>query len=75
MTESNLKDFVGNPVFTSDRLHVSPPPGVVTGLAWTGMGGTALYIESLANAINEKHARSSLVPTGQLGDVMKESTK
>lgn len=36
----NLKDYVGSPVFTSERLHEGEllPPGVVTGLAWTSMG-------------------------------------
>lgn len=40
ITASNLHDFVGSPVFTSDRLYesVPAPPGVVMGLAWTSMG-------------------------------------
>jgi Lon-like ATP-dependent protease len=38
ITEENLKSFVGPPVFTSDRLYETTPPGVVTGLAWTSMG-------------------------------------
>ncbi|KAL9610036.1 MAG: hypothetical protein Q9204_009110, partial [Flavoplaca sp. TL-2023a] len=40
---SNLKDYVGPPVFTSDRLYETTPPGVAMGLAWTSMGGAALY--------------------------------
>lgn len=74
----NLKDFVGNPVFDSDRLHDKPPPGVVTGLAWTGMGGTVLYIESISGSSRGKDDKKayhpSFVQSGQLGDVMKEST-
>jgi ATP-dependent Lon protease len=41
----NLDEWVGKPLFSSDRLYDSPPPGVATGLAWTSMGGSALYIE------------------------------
>lgn len=38
ITEETLKDYVGPPVFTSDRLYDITPPGVVMGLAWTSMG-------------------------------------
>jgi Lon-like ATP-dependent protease len=41
----NLDDWVGKPLFTSDRLFAIPPVGVAAGLAWTNMGGSALYIE------------------------------
>ena len=34
----NLTDFVGKPIFTTDRLYAETPPGVVMGLAWTAMG-------------------------------------
>ena len=34
----NLQDFVGKPIFTSDRLYKTTPAGVVMGLAWTAMG-------------------------------------
>ena len=37
-TPDNLIDVVGKPVFTSDRLYKTTPPGVVMGLAWTAMG-------------------------------------
>uniref|UniRef100_A0A0N5A8M5 Lon protease homolog, mitochondrial n=1 Tax=Syphacia muris TaxID=451379 RepID=A0A0N5A8M5_9BILA len=43
---SNLEEFVGRPKFTSDRLYDETPVGVVMGLAWTAMGGSALYIEA-----------------------------
>ena len=35
---NNLKDYVGQPLFTSDRMYPTTPPGVVMGLAWTSMG-------------------------------------
>ena len=38
VTTDNLKDYVGNPVFISDRLYETTPPGVVMGLAWTALG-------------------------------------
>ena len=38
VTLNNLKDYVGNPMFISDRLYETTPPGVVMGLAWTAMG-------------------------------------
>ena len=38
VTTNNLQDFVGKPLFTSDRLYESTPSGVVMGLAWTSMG-------------------------------------
>jgi len=43
---SNLVKFIGREKFTSDRMYDITPPGVVMGLAWTSMGGSALYIES-----------------------------
>ena len=70
----NLKDYVGPPVFTSDRLYETTPPGVAMGLAWTSMGGAALYVESiLENVLNSK-SRPGLERTGNLKNVMKEST-
>lgn len=65
---------MGNPVFTSDRIYDKTPPGVVMGLAWTGNGGTALYIESLPVS-EAKEGRARIQQTGQMGDVMKESTQ
>jgi len=38
VTGDNLADFVGKPIFTTDRLYEDTPPGVVMGLAWTAMG-------------------------------------
>jgi ATP-dependent Lon protease len=78
----NLSDYVGKPRFTSDRLYeVGPlPPGIVMGLAYTSMGGSALYIETQGikrgvDSEGKTRGGGSLKVTGQLGDVMKESTQ
>ncbi|KAJ1648623.1 ATP-dependent Lon protease pim1 [Coemansia asiatica] len=84
ITADMLKDYVGPPVYESDRLYKSTPAGVVMGLAWTSLGGSALYIESVVEATlsssdnGDAHGdggpRGRLHTTGQLGDVMKESS-
>jgi Lon-like ATP-dependent protease len=70
----NLKDYVGPPVFTSDRLYEITPPGVAMGLAWTQMGGAALYVESILESALTPASRPGLATTGNLRAVMKEST-
>lgn len=70
----SLKDYVGPPVFTSDRLYDTTPPGVAMGLAWTQMGGAALYVESILESALTPSSRPSLTTTGNLKAVMKEST-
>lgn len=42
ITAENLKDYVGPPVFHSDRIYEKTPPGVIMGLAWTSMGNVSL---------------------------------
>ncbi|MDZ7777375.1 MAG: endopeptidase La [Bacteroidales bacterium] len=71
ISQRNVEEFAGKPVFTTEKLYNKSLPGVTLGLAWTSMGGTTLYIE--ANAIKSKSGRYK--QTGQLGDVMKESTQ
>lgn len=71
VTEENLKDFLGNPVFTTEELYKRRIPGVVLGLAWTAYGGDTLYIE--ANAVAGKGG--GFKQTGQLGKVMQESSE
>ena len=71
--KDNLKDYVGPPVFTSDRLYDKTPPGVAMGLAWTSMGGAALYVESILEAALNASSRPGLERTGNLKNVMKES--
>ncbi|PAV86861.1 hypothetical protein WR25_13178 isoform B [Diploscapter pachys] len=77
VTSENLTKYVGKPKFTSDRMYDITPPGVVMGLAWTAMGGSALYIETvLKRAVDESSDKDgSLETTGNLGDVMKESVR
>lgn len=74
ITKDNLKDYVGPPVFTSDRLYEKTPPGVAMGLAWTSMGGAALYVESILESALSRSSRPGLERTGNLKPVMKEST-
>ncbi|MBN2448941.1 MAG: endopeptidase La [Lentisphaeria bacterium] len=66
----NVSEYLGKPKFTDDPLMRSSRAGVVMGLAWTPLGGTTLYIEAQA-APGEAGTRL----TGQLGEVMKESTQ
>eukprot|EP00730_Choanoeca_flexa_P020270 TRINITY_DN9909_c0_g1_i2.p1 TRINITY_DN9909_c0_g1~~TRINITY_DN9909_c0_g1_i2.p1 ORF type:complete len:953 (+),score=260.68 TRINITY_DN9909_c0_g1_i2:119-2977(+) len=84
VTTDNLKDYVGQPIFTEDRMFTSTPPGVVMGLAWTAMGGSTLYIETVASSADRRRAslakddadnKGKLAITGSLGDVMKESSQ
>ena len=65
----NLTDFLGQPYFQTEKTQRGV--GVVTGLAWTSMGGATLSIE--ANQVHNKQRGFKL--TGQLGDVMKESAE
>lgn len=71
ITTRNLKDFLGKPIFTSDRIYEQTPIGVCTGLAWTALGGAILYIE----AIKIPGEKTALKLTGQAGDIMKESAQ
>jgi len=75
VTDENLKEFVGKPVFSSDKMYASAPSGVALGLAWTSMGGSTLYIETLGQKAKEPGTGGSVELTGNLGDVMKESVK
>jgi len=74
ITKDNLKDYVGPPIFTADRLYETTPPGVAMGLAWTSMGGAALYIESILESAISAQSRPGFQQTGNLKNVMKEST-
>jgi Lon-like ATP-dependent protease len=71
INETNLPDFVGPPIYQSDRLYEHTPVGVVMGLAWTAMGGSTLYVET--SLVEQGEGKGTLQITGQLGDVMKES--
>lgn len=71
ISEKNLSDYLGKPVFTSDRFYDRTPIGVCMGLAWTSMGGATLYIE----AMKVPSEKTEMKLTGQAGDVMKESSQ
>ena len=64
----HLKEYLGLPVAFHDLQKGNEAPGVVTGLAWTEMGGEILFIESSVSK-----GKGQLTMTGNLGDVMKES--
>ena len=64
----HLKEYLGLPTAAHDRQKGNEGPGVVTGLAWTQMGGEILFIESSVS-----DGKGVLTMTGNLGDVMKES--
>lgn len=69
VTRENLRDFLDVHALPHNKVKDSAQPGVVTGLAWTQVGGEILYIESLFTKGSGK-----TIITGQLGDVMKESS-
>ena len=68
--EDMLYDILGHELTQYDLAGKNNPPGVVTGLAWTPVGGDILFIEGAFMPGSGK-----LTLTGQLGDVMKESAK
>jgi ATP-dependent Lon protease len=65
----DLERFLGQPFIADDELLGRPQPGVVTGLAWTALGGATLEVEVVAIPATA----GGITLTGQLGDVMKES--
>ena len=66
---TDLYDFLGAPEYTRDKYQGNDYAGVVTGLAWTAVGGEILFVETSLS--RGKGGRLTL--TGNLGDVMKES--
>ena len=69
ITPANLEDLLGKPPFYRDIYQGNDYAGVVTGLAWTSVGGEILFIETSLSKGNA----GKLTLTGNLGDVMKES--
>ena len=65
-----LKEYLGLPTAFHDQQKGNEAPGVVTGLAWTEMGGEILFVESSVS-----QGKGALSMTGNLGDVMKESAQ
>lgn len=68
LKEEDIRTFLGTPVFTREEYQSNALPGVVTGLAWTAVGGEILYVESSISK-----GKGTLSMTGSLGAVMKES--
>ena len=64
----NLEDFLGRPRRLASKVDTEPQVGIVTGLAWTSVGGEILEIE-----VNIMPGKGEFKLTGHLGDVMKES--
>lgn len=71
ITKDNLSEYLGKPIFLTDRFYETTPIGVSTGLAWTSHGGATLYVE----AVRISAERTEMSLTGQIGDVMKESAQ
>ncbi|HQN28157.1 MAG TPA: endopeptidase La, partial [Mesotoga sp.] len=67
---NDLGEFLGVPLFKDSDFRKKPEVGVVTGLAWTSVGGEIMYIEVLPVP-----GKGKTIITGQLGDVMKESAQ
>jgi ATP-dependent Lon protease len=70
VTRKNIESFLGKPFFSDEELF-EIRPGVVTGLAWTSMGGATLQIEAAAVLSKQKGFKH----TGHLGEVMVESSQ
>ena len=68
LKKENLKEYLGLPTNYHDSQKGNEAPGVVTGLAWTQMGGEILFVESSVS-----NGKGMMSMTGNLGDVMKES--
>ena len=70
VTADNLGDYLEDAPLHHRQVRESARPGIVTGLAWTPVGGEILYIQTL---LTEGAGKTTV--TGQLGDVMKESAQ
>lgn len=66
----DLEEILGAPIARHDKVRDKNPAGVVTGLAWTAVGGEVLFIETTTMP-----GSGQMILTGQLGDVMKESAR
>ena len=66
----DLAKYLGKPDFDESQIKAAKVPGTAIGLAWTSMGGDTLLLEAVSFA-----GKGALVLTGQMGDVMKESSQ
>jgi len=67
---NNLHEFLGAPKVIPEEVLKKDQIGVATGLAWTAVGGDVLFVEAL-----RMRGKGSLVLTGQLGEIMRESAQ
>ncbi|MGY4238078.1 ATP-dependent Lon protease [Bradyrhizobium sp. USDA 4449] len=70
VTAKDIADVLGQPRFEGEIAQRTSVPGVATGLAWTPVGGDILFIEA-----SRVPGRGSMILTGQLGEVMRESVQ
>ncbi len=70
ITRKNLEEFTDKKVFEISQVDSKPQVGIVSGLAWTAVGGDVLTIEAI-----KIKGKGALQLTGSLGDVMKESVR
>lgn len=68
ITDKVVEKYLGKPIFTPVLAKKKPVPGVVTGMAWTPVGGEILFIE-----VTKMAGSGRYILTGQLGNIMKES--
>jgi ATP-dependent Lon protease len=68
VTEKNIERYLGTPVFIPEVAEMQPEVGVATGLAWTESGGELMMVEGL-----RMRGSGNVIPTGSLGEVMRES--
>jgi ATP-dependent Lon protease len=70
ITAKNVAEYLGKSKYTTDKINSHDDVGIVRGLAWTAVGGDTLEIE-----VNAMPGEESLILTGNMGDVMKESAR
>ena len=70
VTVKNLTDYLGPCIYLESDMRAREEVGIVTGLAWTSVGGELVKVEVLA-----AEGKGGMTLTGQLGDVMKESAR
>jgi ATP-dependent Lon protease len=66
--DARLEDYLGSPIYKHGEIDSEPAVGLVTGLAWTSVGGETLTIEAVMT-----HGKGRMTVTGNLKEVMKES--
>ena len=70
ITQENVREYLDAKPIRHDHILEKKNPGIVTGLAWTAAGGEILFIETTLT-----RGKGTVIITGQLGDVMKESVQ